>query len=679
MRPRSGRPRPRRGWRDLASQTLKADRDAYVDEASPDSNFGGGSRLYVRSQGGILGDGDRRVYCSFDLADLPADAAEVLTATLRLTPEEASLLERTLRCHEVTGAWTESGITWNTQPTVDTDHGAQLSTDDPQDWDVLSTVQTAFPGGRAEFRVKDENEGSADGPEQAYISREGIGTEPELVITFKREANGDLASTVTPNNNRVADLATTLTARAQGEPFQGVRTVQPLDALDGDPIEPNSIAYDPGRDLLWITDTVEIKVHRVKLDGTTDQTHELPQPGSSGMGVTHDGTDLWFTTGSDLQRWSIQADGITHEETITLEGDETAEGLAWDGSHLWTIAGFAGEVHKRASDGSKLRTVTVDDVEDMAFTDGHANPFLLEGPGDDRQIVERDIDTFAEVDRWDSALANAIESLTFEKRDREVAAWIPDWQADQLHRFPALTLPSTVTVGNLIGDADLATTVQPANIPATSDLASQVLPGNGAQADLAATVTAQPIETADLASTVQPAGLSGASDLTTTVRPATSETSTQGRVTGSVAPVIVVDSDDFAEISAEIGSEITHTQDGSSTSLRRVVQLVDTQTSKTFPREVTSEHGRSSTHDSLGRGDAILYAKQGDRFQPGDTVDYDGLTWEVIGLLGWELVGDERVYQEVGLRRLSITAQARAQGTVQLSNAEDLLSEVNVP
>lgn len=101
-----------------------------------------------------------------------------------------------------------------------------------------------------------------------------------------------------------------------------------------------------------------------------------------------------------------------------------------------------------------------------------------------------------------------------------------------------------------------------------------------------------------------------------------------------MAPVIVVGSDDFAEISAEIGSEITHTQNGATTSLRRVAQLVDTPTSKTFPPEATSEHGHSSTHDSLGRGDAILDAKQGDRFQPGDRVAYDGLTWEVIGLVG---------------------------------------------
>ncbi len=667
----------------MASQTLKADRDAYVDEASPDSNFGGGSRLYVRSQGGILGDGDRRVYVSFDLSQLPADAAELLTATLRLHPEEDSTLQRTLVCHEVTGAWTEGGITWNTQPATGTDHGTQTSNEDPQTWDVLSTAEAAFPGGRAELLVQDETEGSADGPEQAYVSREGVGAEPELVLTFKRQATGDLSSTVTPNNNRVADLLAQLAVRVDGDRYTGTRSVELRDAGGGS-VEVDDLAYDVGRQALWGVDASREQVYRFSLDGAHEATYGLPA-GFEGIGIAYTGTHLWVSDDVDqvLKKFSIGDEVLTEEDEVSTSLFLTK--LAWDGERLWGADTIGQQVHKvNLNTGEASETHAVDDEPwGLVFPTDAADPFLLRVPADSKNAVlaRHDATDLSVLATWpypgESSFDNGIGLTLLRGRASDLLLTRKEGTAELVY-IASLTLASQVTVGNLIGTGDLTATIQPGNIPASGELASQVLPGNGAQSDLATSLMPQPIATADLPASVQPSALSSSSDLTSTLRPSTTQVDVQARATGTVAPVIPVSADDFAEISGEIGSEVTHTRDGSSSSLRRVVQLIDTQTAKTFPREATSEQGRSSTQDKLGRGDAVLYAKQGDSFQPGDTVTYDGLTWTVVGTLGWETIGDERIYQEVGLRRVSVTATGRAKATVQRSQSVGLVSEVTV-
>jgi hypothetical protein len=124
---------------------------------------------------------------------------------------------------------------------------------------------------------------------------------------------------------------------------------------------------------------------------------------------------------------------------------------------------------------------------------------------------------------------------------------------------------------------------------------------------------------------------------------------------------------DFAALSEAAGSTITITTPrGEPRDLRRVVQLVDTRETQSFPRTFPSEQGKRSAQDVLRRGDALLYALGKDAFRPGDAVRWQDRDWEVIGSLGVEMVGDARLYQEVGLRRLPLRALARAEGAIVL-------------
>jgi hypothetical protein len=122
---------------------------------------------------------------------------------------------------------------------------------------------------------------------------------------------------------------------------------------------------------------------------------------------------------------------------------------------------------------------------------------------------------------------------------------------------------------------------------------------------------------------------------------------------------------EFLAICEEAGSSIVHEGSEGSRALRRVVQVVTTRDTETFPRAVTSEPGKRSAQDALRRGDALLYAAPGDGFEPGDLVRWRGAAWRVLGSLGAEMLGDIALYEEVGLRRLPTRAQCRAQGRIE--------------
>lgn len=125
--------------------------------------------------------------------------------------------------------------------------------------------------------------------------------------------------------------------------------------------------------------------------------------------------------------------------------------------------------------------------------------------------------------------------------------------------------------------------------------------------------------------------------------------------------------DDFLRLSEQAGSTIAHASKGRWRTLRRLVHVVDTREVQSFPRAATSERGRPTGQDQLRRGDAVLYAAGGDAFRPGDSVTWQARTWVVVGLLDAEMVGDVKVYQEVGLRRLSVTACGRLEGRIETS------------
>lgn len=364
----------------MPTLTLRSDKDAYVAENAPDNNFGAVATLLVESKV-LLVAANKRLLCSFDLAGLPAGVVRVVQATLRLKPS-AMARGRNLRCHHVTGAWSERAVTWNTQPGVGTDHGTRRSEELTQEWDVTTSVVAATPTGRVEFRIKDDAEGALVGQQQEYPSREGTGQGPELVVQYEVLRSAAVASSVRPRYARMAFIPATL----------------------------------------------------------------------------------------------------------------------------------------------------------------------------------------------------------------DVAVW--------------------------------------------------------RQAHLGATVAPRVSRAASLAATCSVA------------RPPPDPSAARARAAAEAA------ARDFAALCEAVGSTLVIGTGPGARTLRRVVQVVETRTTESFPRTVTSEAGVPSRQDVLRRGDAILYAQAGDQLPPGTELRWQGRSWTVVGSLGAEMLGDTTVYCEVGLRRLSVTAAARVEGDV---------------
>ncbi len=169
--------------------TVEPAADTYADELSLLSNFGTSTNLLVRS----LAANDRRSYLRFDLAScsIPA-AAEVETAVLSLYLSAAPSASRTYGAYRVTAAWTETGLTWNGQPSTagtatnsiatGTTSGVTLS------WNVLADV-AAFVAGTATndgWQIRDSAENSLVDRASTLGSRErGTASErPKLTITY---------------------------------------------------------------------------------------------------------------------------------------------------------------------------------------------------------------------------------------------------------------------------------------------------------------------------------------------------------------------------------------------------------------------------------------------------------------------------------------------------------------
>lgn len=89
--------------------------DTSVRQGTPAGNFGTINSMNVASGNSA----NRRVYVRFDLAgcspSIPATAT-VRAATLRLYASALPAVCRTVDVFRVTATWTETGVTWNTQP-----------------------------------------------------------------------------------------------------------------------------------------------------------------------------------------------------------------------------------------------------------------------------------------------------------------------------------------------------------------------------------------------------------------------------------------------------------------------------------------------------------------------------------------------------------------------------------
>jgi 2',3'-cyclic-nucleotide 2'-phosphodiesterase (5'-nucleotidase family) len=155
-----------------ATYSLLPVADSQVESGNPSSNYGTSSNLYVQSSS-TSSYGDERAWLKFDLSSIPATAT-ISSVSLQLWNWKSAGAALPTEVHGGTDdSWTQTGITWNNQPTF----GAALSTQTLAagtsnvwyNWDVTSFAQGKMSGDKlVSLVVKAATEGSTDATAPSY-------------------------------------------------------------------------------------------------------------------------------------------------------------------------------------------------------------------------------------------------------------------------------------------------------------------------------------------------------------------------------------------------------------------------------------------------------------------------------------------------------------------------------
>ncbi|MEO8323739.1 MAG: DNRLRE domain-containing protein, partial [Actinomycetota bacterium] len=165
--------------------TVGAASDARVRQLAPTTNYGSETTMKVISQSGS---GNERTFIKFNLPAVPA-GCQFAVADLRLY-QDTGVSGRTIQVYRSNSSWSESSITWNTQPVTAGTAVTAPSSSSPavwMTWNVSTLVSTMYSGTNNGFVLKDSVESaSSTARTQVYRSRNHgtSSTRPELVVTF---------------------------------------------------------------------------------------------------------------------------------------------------------------------------------------------------------------------------------------------------------------------------------------------------------------------------------------------------------------------------------------------------------------------------------------------------------------------------------------------------------------
>jgi len=160
--------------------------DAFVNQYSPTTPAGTGTTMEVLDRSGRA----RRALVAFDLTSIPAGSA-VTSAALNLYASSAPPISKTLEVRRLLGPWSESAVTWNTQPNsgeadASTSGGTQSGW---KSWDVRTAVAAWISGASTNhgFVVRASDESAPFGQTYVFATREGTtpAQRPSLSVTYQ--------------------------------------------------------------------------------------------------------------------------------------------------------------------------------------------------------------------------------------------------------------------------------------------------------------------------------------------------------------------------------------------------------------------------------------------------------------------------------------------------------------
>lgn len=167
--------------------TIASNKDSYIKQDSGgNDNYGTDASLYVRASSA---NNVRRTYIGFDLSPYSSHT-DVSSANVYLYLDNAPSNSRIHNIYKVTSSWTETEITWNTQPSASEIFSSSTETGTSKyfwiSWDVTSDVQSFLSGTTNNgWVIKDSDESSSGSTLFEYVSKEESGaTDPYLAITY---------------------------------------------------------------------------------------------------------------------------------------------------------------------------------------------------------------------------------------------------------------------------------------------------------------------------------------------------------------------------------------------------------------------------------------------------------------------------------------------------------------
>ena len=135
--------------------------DTFLEEPSPNVNFGDWDRMVARNTG--AGPWEEDPLVRFDISSIPP-GTDIPSATLHLYYyrwDDNYSGGRPLRCRRVTSDWSENTVTWNTRPTWASEITDQINVPGSyqwMEWDVTDDVQAFVDGEETDYGwiIRDE-------------------------------------------------------------------------------------------------------------------------------------------------------------------------------------------------------------------------------------------------------------------------------------------------------------------------------------------------------------------------------------------------------------------------------------------------------------------------------------------------------------------------------------------